>query len=62
MYVDGAKATPVGLYASTGQPCEVVFRKEWVSSGRHALKVRMAGSKNASSSGTRHIDAFAIVC
>jgi len=29
VYVDGAKATSLSLYYSTGQPREVVFRKEW---------------------------------
>jgi hypothetical protein len=60
--VDSVQIATVDLYSSSGQPRQVVFSKEWATSGSHTLVVRLLGTKNASSSGTRvDIDAFVVI-
>jgi hypothetical protein len=58
--VDGALAKAVDLYSSTLQPRKSVFVKNGLNPAvAHTLEVRVLGTKNASSSGTRvDVDAF----
>jgi hypothetical protein len=60
VWVDGAKAATVDQYASSHQPRRVVFRKGWASTGTHTVEVRVLGTKQAASTGTR-VDADAFV-
>jgi glucose/arabinose dehydrogenase len=62
VWVDGVKVKTVDLYASSTQPRKVVFSKEWASAGSHTVEVRVLGTKNASSTGTRvDVDAFVVL-
>ena len=59
VWVDGAKAATVDLYAPSEEPQAAVFSKSWASSGTHTVEVRVLGTKNAASSGKRvSVDAF----
>lgn len=60
IWLDGAKAATVDLYAASAQPRRAVFTKTFASSGSHTLEVRVLGTKRTSSSGTR-VDADAFV-
>lgn len=53
VWIDGAKVATVDLYSSTTQLRQVVFRKYWASSGGHTIQVKLLGTKNSSSTGTR---------
>ena len=44
VYVDGAYAGSVGLYASSGQSRAIVFARNWTSVGSHTLKIVVAGT------------------
>ncbi len=62
VWVDGAKAATIDLYSSSAQARTVVFSKAWSSPGSHTLEVRVLGTRNSSSSGTRvDVDAFAAI-
>lgn len=59
VWLDGAKAATVDLYASSLLFRRTVFVANGLSSGAHTLEIRPLGAKSASSSGTRvDIDAF----
>ena len=59
VWVDGAKAATVDLYAATAQPRKVLFTKSWGASGNHVLEVRVLGTKRAASTGKQvDVDAF----
>jgi len=49
--VDGGAETVVDLYSATRQANELVYTSPALTSGAHTLKVRVTGTKNASSSG-----------
>jgi hypothetical protein len=44
VYVDGAFAMSVSLYASTGQSRSIVFARNWSTVGWHTLKIVVAGT------------------
>ena len=50
--VDGGAETTVDLYSATRQGNQLVYTSPTLASGAHTLKVRVTGTKNASSSGT----------
>jgi hypothetical protein len=59
VWVDGAKAATVDLYAATAQPRKMQFTKSWGASGNHVLEVRVLGTKRAASTGKQvDVDAF----
>ncbi len=62
VYVDGAYAATVDLYASSYQPRQVVFtRSGLLGSAIHSLEIRVLGSKHPDSDGTRvDVDAFVV--
>jgi len=62
-WVDGVKSSTVDLYASSTQSRRMVFVKNDTSPSQpHTLEVRVLGTKNASSSGTRvDVDAFVVL-
>jgi hypothetical protein len=62
-WVDGALAGTVDLYTATLQPRKAVFVANGLNPGAsHTLEVRVLGTKNASSSGTRaDVDAFVVL-
>jgi O-glycosyl hydrolase len=49
--VDGAAETTVDLYSATRQGNQLVYTSPTLASGPHTLKVRVTGTKHASSSG-----------
>jgi hypothetical protein len=59
VWLDGTKVATVDLYSSTAQSRVMVFTRSWATPGAHTLEVRVLGTKNAASGGTRvDIDAF----
>jgi hypothetical protein len=59
VYLDGQLAGVVDTYASPGQSATVLYAATGLSSGAHALRVEVAGTRNASSGGTWvWVDAF----
>ena len=50
--VDGGAETTVDLYSATRQGNQLVFTSPALASGNHTLKVRVTGTKNASSTAT----------
>jgi hypothetical protein len=62
VWVDGVKVKTADLYASTPQPRKVMFAESWSTSDSHTIEVRVLGTKNASSAGTRvDVDAFIVL-
>jgi hypothetical protein len=63
VWVDGAKAKDLDLYSSTAQPRRMLFTANGLSaSTAHTVEVKVLGTKNASSSGTRaDVDAFVVL-
>jgi hypothetical protein len=63
VWVDGTLANAVDLYSSTQQPRRSVFSKNALNPAvSHTVEVRVLGTKNASSSGTRvDVDAFVVL-
>jgi Domain of unknown function (DUF5122) beta-propeller len=60
VWIDGTKVATVDLYSSTEKPRTTVFTNNDLDpSQTHTLEVRVTGTKNATSSGTRvDLDAF----
>lgn len=59
VWLDGVKVATVDLYASTLQTARVVWSSGTIAAGSHTLRVKVTGTKNASSSGVRvDIDCF----
>jgi hypothetical protein len=59
VWVDGVKVKSVDLYSSTTQARRTMFVQHWPDSGPHTVEVRVLGTKNATSTGTRvDVDAF----
>ena len=59
VWLDGSKAATVDLYSSSAKPRRIVFSKTFPSSSNHTLEVRLLGTRNLSSNGTRvDADAF----
>ena len=63
MWLDGAKVATVDLYSRTVQSRRVVFASNGLDPlGAHVLEVRVLGTKNGSSRGTRvDVDAFVVL-
>ena len=63
VWLDGALASTADLYTATLQPRKSAFAKNGLDPAvAHALEVRVLGTKNASSSGTRvDVDAFVVL-
>jgi hypothetical protein len=63
VWLDGALASTADLYTSTLQPRKSAFVKNGLDPAvAHELEVRVLGTKNASSSGTRvDVDAFVVL-
>ena len=63
VWLDGALAATVDLYASTTSTRETVFARSGLSLGSsHVLEIRRATSRNESSRGTRvDVDAFGVI-
>ncbi len=60
IYIDGTRVRTVDLYASSYGTRRIVYTRAWVATGSHTLEVRVLGTKNSSSTGTRvDVDAFA---
>ncbi len=60
VWVDGVKVTTVDLYSSTVKTRHAVYTRTWTASGTHTVEVRVLGTKNASSTGSRvDVDTFA---
>ncbi len=53
VWIDGTKAATVDLYSPTTEPRQVVFRESWGSENSHTIQIRILGTRNASSDGTR---------
>jgi hypothetical protein len=59
VWIDGVKVKSVDLYSSVEDSRKTVFSQHWADSGAHTVEVRVLGTKNASSTGTRvDVDAF----
>ncbi len=62
VWVDGVKVKTIDLYSSEAQARRVVYTQSWSTSGTHVLEVRVLGTKNTASSGTRaDVDAFVVL-
>ena len=63
VWVDGAKVNSADLYASSAQPRKMIYAKSQMNPlVSHSIEVRVLGTKNASSSGTRvDVDAFVVL-
>jgi CSLREA domain-containing protein len=62
VWVDGVKLKTADLYSSTPQPRKVIATESWSTSDSHTIEVRVLGTKNASSNGTRvDVDAFIVL-
>jgi hypothetical protein len=63
VWVDGAKVKSADLYASSAQPRKMIYAKSQMNPlVSHSIEVRVLGTKNASSSGTRvDIDALVVL-
>jgi large repetitive protein len=62
VWVDGVKVKLIDLYVSSSQPRKMVYTQDWASVDAHTVEVRVLGTKNASSSGTRvDVDAFVVL-
>jgi hypothetical protein len=62
VWVDGVKKKTIDLYSSAAQPRRAVYTQSWSTSGTHTLEVRVLGTKNTASSGTRvDVDAFVVL-
>jgi hypothetical protein len=61
IWVDGAKLKTADLYASSTQPRKMIYTKSGMNPlNSHTIEVRVLGTKNASSSGTR-VDVDALI-
>jgi hypothetical protein len=59
VYVDGVLVKTIDLYAPALQPRRIVFARGFASAGAHKLEMRVLGSRNRRSTGTRvDVDAF----
>jgi hypothetical protein len=63
VWIDGIKVSTVDLYSSTEKPRTMVFTDNGLDPLQaHTLEVRVTGTKNAASSGTRvDVDAFVVL-
>jgi peptidoglycan/xylan/chitin deacetylase (PgdA/CDA1 family) len=58
VYLDGALATTVDLYAASGSPRRLVFVRSWASSGSHTIELRPRGTSGRPRA---DLDAFVIL-
>ena len=56
--VDGIYLTTIDLYASTFRPRQVLFARNWLTSGRHSVTIRVLGTAGRP---TVSIDAFIVL-
>jgi hypothetical protein len=62
VWLDGVKVATVDLYAATAVVRREVFTKAVSATATHKLEVRVLGTKNASSTGTKvDVDAFVVL-
>jgi hypothetical protein len=62
VYVDGRKRATIDLYAAVQRERQVVYATSFASPGTHTIEVRVRGTRNAASSGTRvDLDAFELI-
>ncbi len=62
VWIDGARVATVDLYSAKALSRQVVFSRSWPSSGSHTIEVKVTGTRNSLSSGTRvDLDAFAVL-
>jgi hypothetical protein len=62
IWIDGARVKTVDLYSSTTKARQVIYAVTDLPGMRHAIEVRVLGTKNAASTGTRvHIDAMTVL-
>jgi hypothetical protein len=63
VWVDGVKVATVDLYSSAEKPRMMVFTQNGLDPMQtHTLEVRVTGTKNSASSGTRvDVDAFVVM-
>ena len=63
VWIDGVRVSTVDLYSANEKPRTMAFTQEGLSpSQTHTMEVRVTGSKNAASSGTRvDVDAFVVL-
>jgi hypothetical protein len=63
VWIDGIKVSTVDLYSSAEKPRMMVFTQNGLDPLQaHTLEVRVTGTKNAVSSGTRvDVDAFVVL-
>lgn len=60
IYLDGVKKATIDLYNAAAQSRRIVWTMSFASSAAHTVELRVLGTKNASSSGTRvWVDVFA---
>ena len=56
------RAARVDLYATATLPRQMVFNRNGLPDGTHTLEIRVLGTRNPASGGTRvDIDAFAVI-
>jgi hypothetical protein len=62
IWIDGTRVKTVDLYSSTTKARQVIYAVTDLPGMRHAIEVRVLGTKNAASTGTRvHIDAMTVL-
>lgn len=62
VWIDSKLVRTIDLYSARSRPRRIAFHHDFGATGRHTLEVRVAGSRNARSSGTRvDVDAFLVV-
>jgi Bacterial Ig domain len=60
--IDGGAATKVDLFNATQQARRIVFSRNGLAAGSHTVVVRVLGTRNASSRGTRvDVDGFVVL-
>ena len=62
MWLDGVKVATIDLYAASQTTRSMVYVKNGLTNTTHRLEIRVLGTKNTASSGTRvDIDAFIVL-
>ena len=60
--VDGVAAGTLDLYAARGANRQIVFTRHFAAGGTHTLRLRVLGTRNSHSKGTRvDVDAFLVL-
>jgi VCBS repeat-containing protein len=62
VYVDGRRVATIDLYASSTKPGRIVWTRTFATSGAHAIRIVVTGSKRAAATSRRiDIDAFVVL-